>query len=267
MEKIAVDYAIMEKAKNVVVANGDFDWDDVGDWPAIGRHYAKDSGGNVSRGEFVEIDSTDCIVLSDQKHLVATVGVKDLVIVHTEDATLICHKIHCAQKVREVVKKLAAEKKYKRLLWMKCVFSVLISVISGLGWRSAMKTGTIASPLTYIDGGGIAAVSREIVKLCTERQAGKIVVGIPLRLDGTRSEQTERTLAFIAELQGAATIPVVKWDERLDERAGQSRIAGREHAAQRPQAEDRQSRRATDVAAELSRCDKPPSHRRSDTLS
>ena len=115
MEKIAVDYAIMEKAKNVIVANGDFDWDDVGDWPAIGRHYEKDAGGNVARGEFVEIDSANCIVLSDKKHLVATVGVRDLVIVHTDDATLICHKDQ-AQKVRDVVKKLAAEKKYKRLL-------------------------------------------------------------------------------------------------------------------------------------------------------
>ncbi len=115
MEKIAVDYAIMEKAKNVVVANGDFDWDDVGDWPAIGRHYEKDSGGNVARGEFVEIDSANCIVLSDKKHLVATVGVRDLVIVHTDDATLVCHKDQ-AQKVRDVVKKLAVEKKYKRLL-------------------------------------------------------------------------------------------------------------------------------------------------------
>jgi hypothetical protein len=54
-------------------------------------------------------------VLSDKKHLVATVGVRDLVIVHTDDATLICHKDQ-AQKVRDVVKKLAAEKKYKRLL-------------------------------------------------------------------------------------------------------------------------------------------------------
>jgi putative holliday junction resolvase len=84
-----------------------------------------------------------------------------------------------------------------------------------IGLALSDETGTIASPLTYIDGGGIAAVSREIVKLCSERQAGKIVVGVPLRLDGTRSEQTERTLAFIAELQGTATIPVVKWDERL----------------------------------------------------
>ncbi|HXI83271.1 MAG TPA: mannose-1-phosphate guanylyltransferase [Verrucomicrobiae bacterium] len=115
MEKIAVDYAIMEKAQNVVVANGDFDWDDVGDWPAIGRHHEKDADGNVACGEFVEIDSTNCIVLSDKKHLVATVGVRDLVIVHTDDATLICHKDQ-AQKVRDVVKKLAADKKYKRLL-------------------------------------------------------------------------------------------------------------------------------------------------------
>jgi mannose-1-phosphate guanylyltransferase len=115
MEKIAVDYAIMEKAKNVVVANGDFDWDDVGDWQAIGRHYKKDAGGNVARGEFMELDSTNCIVLTDKKHLVATVGVKDLVIVHTDDATLICHRDQ-SQKVRDVVKRLAAEKKYKRLL-------------------------------------------------------------------------------------------------------------------------------------------------------
>lgn len=115
MEKISVDYAIMEKAANVVVANGDFDWDDVGDWPAIGRHYAKDANGNVARGEFVGLDASDCIVVGDKKHMVAVVGVRDLVIVHTADATLVCHRNE-AQKVREVVKKLAAEKKYKHFL-------------------------------------------------------------------------------------------------------------------------------------------------------
>ena len=115
LDKIAVDYAIMEKADNVVVANGEFDWDDVGDWPAIGRHYEKDGHGNVARGGFVGLDASDCIVVGDPKHLVAAVGVRDLVIVHTADATLVCHKNE-AQRVREVVKKLASEKKYKRLL-------------------------------------------------------------------------------------------------------------------------------------------------------
>jgi mannose-1-phosphate guanylyltransferase len=115
MEKISVDYAIMEKAANVVVANGEFDWDDVGDWPAIGRHYEKDSSGNVARGEFVGLDTSDCIVVGDKKHIIATVGVRDLVIVHTPDATLICHK-NDAQKVRDVVRKLVTEKKYKAFL-------------------------------------------------------------------------------------------------------------------------------------------------------
>ena len=115
LEKISVDYAIMEKADNVMVADGKFDWDDVGDWQAIGRHYEKDDGGNVARGAFVGLDASDCIVVGDPKHLVAAVGVRDLVIVHTADATLVCHK-NASQKVREIVKRLATEKKYKRLL-------------------------------------------------------------------------------------------------------------------------------------------------------
>jgi mannose-1-phosphate guanylyltransferase len=115
LEKISVDYAIMEKANNVVVANGDFPWDDVGDWPAVGRHYDKDAANNVARGNFVGLDASDCVVVGDKKHLVAAVGVRDLVIVHTPDATLVCHRNE-TQKVRELVKKLAAEKKHRKLL-------------------------------------------------------------------------------------------------------------------------------------------------------
>jgi len=115
MQKISVDYAIMEKADNVVVANGDFDWDDVGDWPAVERHFAKDANGNVARGEFVGLDATNCVVIGDGMHVVAAVGVRDLVIVHTPDATLVCRKSE-AQKVRDLVKKLAEQKKYKKLL-------------------------------------------------------------------------------------------------------------------------------------------------------
>ena len=84
-----------------------------------------------------------------------------------------------------------------------------------VGLALSDETGTVASPLTYVEGGGVAAVSREIVKVCTERQVGKIVVGVPVRLDGTRSEQTDRTLAFIEELERTTKVPVMKWDERL----------------------------------------------------
>ena len=84
-----------------------------------------------------------------------------------------------------------------------------------IGLALSDETGTIAQPLEYIAGGGVAAVSREIARICAERQIGKVVVGVPLRLDGKASEQTERTLAFIAALRRATTVPVAEWDERL----------------------------------------------------
>ena len=115
LEKISVDYAIMEKADNVVVAHGDFDWDDVGDWPAVERHFEKDANGNVARGQFVGLNASNCVVVGDTKHVVAAVGVSDMVIVHTPDATLVCRKSE-AQKVRDLVKQLAAQRKYQKLL-------------------------------------------------------------------------------------------------------------------------------------------------------
>jgi putative holliday junction resolvase len=84
-----------------------------------------------------------------------------------------------------------------------------------IGLALSDETGTIAQSLDYIAGGGIAAVSREIARVGADRKVGKIVVGVPLRLDGTKSEQTERTLVFVAELRHATTIPVAQWDERL----------------------------------------------------
>ena len=98
LEKISIDYAIMEKAGNVVVANGDFAWDDVGDWAAVERH-------EHTGPRFVTVDSSGCIVAGETDHTVAAVGVNDLIIVHTKDATLVCRKSD-AQRVRELVKKL-----------------------------------------------------------------------------------------------------------------------------------------------------------------
>jgi len=84
-----------------------------------------------------------------------------------------------------------------------------------IGLALSDESGTIAQPLDYLDGGAPAKVSLELARICAERKVGKIVVGVPLRLDGKASEQTERTLAFIAELRRATTIPVAQWDERL----------------------------------------------------
>lgn len=114
MEKISIDYAVMEKAGNVVVANGDFPWDDVGDWAALGKHLAGDRAGNRVRGDVITLDSRGCVVVGPPDQLIATVGLEDVVIVQTADATLVCRKDQ-TQRIKELVQQLAATKRTKLL--------------------------------------------------------------------------------------------------------------------------------------------------------
>ncbi len=116
LEKISVDYAIIEKATNVVMVESGFDWDDVGEWPAVARHYPADAEGNVVRGVAHLEDSRDNIVFSrDPDHLVALLGVEDLIVVKTDDATLICHKDK-AQAIKDLVKAIGAKEAFKQLM-------------------------------------------------------------------------------------------------------------------------------------------------------
>jgi len=107
MPKISVDYAIMEKAQNIIVVPADFDWDDAGSWPALQNHLSADENGNVSQNaETVTIDSNNNIIYSEVNgHTIAMVGIKDMIAVHTEDATLIC-PIDRAQEIKQIVQKL-----------------------------------------------------------------------------------------------------------------------------------------------------------------
>ncbi|MGB0408924.1 MAG: mannose-1-phosphate guanylyltransferase [Opitutales bacterium] len=116
LEKISVDYAIIEKATNVVMLESGFDWDDVGEWPAVARHYPEDDAGNVVRGRAELADARGNLVYCrDDAHLVALLGVDDLIVVKTEDATLVCHKDK-AQELKALVKAIGAKEAYKRLM-------------------------------------------------------------------------------------------------------------------------------------------------------
>jgi mannose-1-phosphate guanylyltransferase len=115
LEKISIDYAIIEKAEQVVMLEACFDWDDVGEWLAIARHYPPDSEGNVTRGQTELMGSANNIVYCrDDDHLVALLGVEDLIVVKTSDATLVCHKDK-AQEIKNLVKELGL-KHHKRHL-------------------------------------------------------------------------------------------------------------------------------------------------------
>ena len=107
LDKISVDYAIMEKARNLVAARGDFGWDDVGTWVSAADHFEKDGDGNAVHGACEFLKAAGNTVVNDVPgHLVAVMGVEDLVVVHTPDATLVCAK-RSAQDLKELVRQVA----------------------------------------------------------------------------------------------------------------------------------------------------------------
>ncbi|HOO93070.1 MAG TPA: sugar phosphate nucleotidyltransferase, partial [Opitutales bacterium] len=115
LDRISIDYAIMEKASNAVVIPSEFDWDDVGEWPAIERHFDKDPSGNISRGLAIALDSHNNIVYNDGDRVTALLGVEDLIVVHTADATLVCPRSK-AQEIKRVLNELRDRKETRRFL-------------------------------------------------------------------------------------------------------------------------------------------------------
>ena len=91
LPKISVDYAVLEKAAAVSTVVAEFDWDDVGAWTALTKHLKTEGEGNFLRGKVVNVGSSNTIAISNGR-LVAVCGLKDIVVVETADAVLVCHK-------------------------------------------------------------------------------------------------------------------------------------------------------------------------------
>jgi mannose-1-phosphate guanylyltransferase len=92
LERVPIDKAVMEHAPNVRVLEVPYIWNDVGDWRALATLLKRDSAGNALQGDVVARDTTNSIIISDDGGLVATLGVDDLVIVHSGKATLVARK-------------------------------------------------------------------------------------------------------------------------------------------------------------------------------
>ncbi|KZL90189.1 mannose-1-phosphate guanylyltransferase [Clostridium magnum] len=103
-ESISIDYGIMEKAKNIYTIPGNFGWDDVGSWTSLERVQVSDELGNIKKGNVIDIDTQGCIIQGKDK-LIATVGVENIVVVDTDDATLICAKDKC-QDIKALLNKM-----------------------------------------------------------------------------------------------------------------------------------------------------------------
>ena len=113
LESQSVDYGIMEKADSIYTLPGNFGWDDVGSWLAVGRIKKNDDNSNVINGNVVAVNTRGCVIEGGEK-LIATVGLRDIVVVDTKDATLITTKEN-AGEIKQVLAKLREEGKNEYL--------------------------------------------------------------------------------------------------------------------------------------------------------
>ena len=100
---VSIDYAVMEHARDVVVIEAPYEWDDVGSWQALARLHGSDEQGNTIIGKHLGVNTSGTIVRGPANHLIVTLGLRDCVVVHTPDATLVANK-HDEESIRQVVK-------------------------------------------------------------------------------------------------------------------------------------------------------------------
>ncbi|HWB00736.1 MAG TPA: mannose-1-phosphate guanylyltransferase [Pirellulales bacterium] len=103
IQGVSIDYAVMEHARDVVVVEAPFAWDDVGSWQAIARLQGQDGAGNTVVGKHLGLRTAGSIVRTSDEHLIVTVGLNNCLVVHTPEATLVADKA-CEEQVREIVK-------------------------------------------------------------------------------------------------------------------------------------------------------------------
>ncbi len=114
-ENISIDFAVLEKASNVLTIKADLHWDDIGSWLALERIKDKDRDNNVFVGKVIVMDSYETTIVNEGDGIIAALGVSDLVIVHTDGIVFVAHKTK-VQDVKELLQKLASEKDLEKFL-------------------------------------------------------------------------------------------------------------------------------------------------------
>ena len=103
----SIDYAVMEQTRRAAVIPVSCAWSDIGSWSALWLTGDKDAAGNLREGDTLTVDTRNSLLRSHDRHLLATVGVDDLIVVTTPDATLVAHR-DAAQDVKKIVEQLKA---------------------------------------------------------------------------------------------------------------------------------------------------------------
>lgn len=107
LESVSIDYGVLEKSTRIVVVSADIGWSDLGEWTAIHRLSPQDEYGNTLTGNIVHIENENSFVYSSRRP-VAAIGLKDMVVIDTEDALLVCARDR-VQEVKTVVQRLQTQ--------------------------------------------------------------------------------------------------------------------------------------------------------------
>jgi mannose-1-phosphate guanylyltransferase/mannose-6-phosphate isomerase len=108
LQSISIDYGVLEKSDKLAVIPSEMGWEDVGSWSALDQILPHDENGNIATGNVVNVSCKDTIIHAGHR-VIAAVGLQDIVIADTDDATLICSK-DSAQEVKQVVEILKERK-------------------------------------------------------------------------------------------------------------------------------------------------------------
>lgn len=104
-EKISIDYAVMEKADNVLVIDALFQWQDIGSWNALHSVLPQDDSGNACRGKVITVDSRNNVLVSDEETVLGVIGLNDCAVIKSGNGILVC-PLSEEQRVKELVQKL-----------------------------------------------------------------------------------------------------------------------------------------------------------------
>src|SRR5439155_20967096 len=92
LDRVRIDFAVLEHAKEVLVVQAPFRWDDVGSWLALERMHPQDVDGNTVLATHCGLKTKGCVIVSDAGHLIGTVGVSNLLIIQDGNATLVANR-------------------------------------------------------------------------------------------------------------------------------------------------------------------------------
>jgi mannose-1-phosphate guanylyltransferase/mannose-6-phosphate isomerase len=190
----SIDYAVMEKTRHAVVVPADIGWSDVGSWSALHEVQPKDGNGNVTRGDVYLDDVTGSLVRAESR-IVAVVGVKDVVVVETNDAVLVAHKDQ-VQRVKQIVDHLKSQDRTEHLMHRKVFrpwgsyegidvgerFQVKRIIVNPGGKLSLQMHHHRAEHWVVVSGTARVTCGDE-AKLLTENESTYIPIGMNHRLE------------------------------------------------------------------------------------